>query len=125
MTDLPAPTVANNAPILDAQVAGLQLTHDTLDPFDGLWWSRRGLEKLAQFLSFFFIVWRIPRDVGRFALKEIWHKDSELVFIVSMSEYVGALKSLWKEAEDVVNDQNALLGGRRSGCVWLLYVSFA
>lgn len=117
VTYLAAPAVANNTPVLDTRVGGLQFIHDLLDTVDSLRWSRGCLEELAQFLPLFLRVWRIPRDVGRLAFEEIRHEDPEVVVIVRMCEYVGALDGLGKEAKDVVYDQNSLLSGRGAGCV--------
>ncbi len=109
-TDLPAPAIPDDTPFLDAWVAGLELVHDALDLFDRLGWRGGGLEELAQFLALLVRVRWVPGDVGGLALEEVRHENAILVLLVGVRENVGALESLREEAEDVVDDQDALTG---------------
>lgn len=60
---------------------------------------------------------RVPGNVGGFAVEKIRHEDSVLVVLVGVGEQVGALECLCEEAEDVVDDQDALACRRRAGGV--------
>jgi hypothetical protein len=61
---------------------------------------------------------RIPRNVGGLALEEVGHEDLVRVVGVGVSEDVGALERLVEEAEDVVDDEDALLCVFGAGGVW-------
>jgi hypothetical protein len=61
---------------------------------------------------------RVPRNVGGLALEEIGHEDLVRVILVSIREDVGALQRLIEEAEDVVDDEDALLCVLGAGGVW-------
>jgi hypothetical protein len=115
---LATPAKANNRPLFNA--AGLaQLLYDFGDAWQCL--GRRGLrlEELAQLRAFLFVVtWWVPRDVCGFAFEEVGHEDLVGVVFVRVGEDIGALEGLIEEAEDVVDDEDALFGRFGARGVW-------
>lgn len=122
--NLAAPAETNNSPRGDVRVLVLDRLYELGDALDGLWRGAGRLEKVAQLLALFFRVGRVPGNVCRAALEEVGHEDFVLVRLVRMGEDVGALECLGEVAEDVVNEEDALLGGGRAGlvCGWGLLV---
>lgn len=116
--DLAAPAVADDAPCFDRGMFYLELVDDLGDASDGLGWSGLGAEEGTEFFTLFLCVGRIPGDVGGGAFEEIGHEDLVLVVFVAMGEDVGALDGLRPEAEDVVDDQDALFSVGGAGAIW-------
>lgn len=85
---------------------------DGLELFDGFGGCGTGLKKVSQFLAFVVGVRRVPGNVCWVALKPVGHEDLVLLVLVRGGEDIGTLESLREEAEDVVDDQNALFGRR-------------
>ena len=119
--DLAAPAESENAPLLNRLVLGhlLEQLQGLGDALDGLRWRPRSLEKLAQLFALLLRVWRVPRDVGRFALEPVGHED-----FVFLAEDIGALEGLREEPEDVVDEEDGFLGLRLARHVRLHAVDF-
>jgi len=114
---LPAPAEAHNAPLLELALLGRNLLHDLRDARQRLRRRGLGLEELAQVLALLVVVRRVPADVGRLALEEVWHEDAVWVLLVAVGEDVGALDGLREEAEDVVDYEDCARGGGGAGGV--------
>jgi hypothetical protein len=116
-TYLPTPAIPNNRPLLNPPTLP-QLLHNFRDPRYRL--GRRSLviKELTKLLLVFVRLRRVPRDVGRLALEEIRHEDLVRVVGVGVGEDVGALQRLVEEAEDIVDDEDALLCVFGAGGVW-------
>lgn len=118
---LPTPAVPEDTPVLDIRILLPELLHHFGDSSDSLRWSSSRVEEFAELLSLVFRVGRVPGDVCRLAIEEVWHEDLEFSRLfgwcmVFAREDVGALERLWEEAENVIYDKDAR-GRRRSSCV--------
>jgi hypothetical protein len=108
-------------PSLDLRVLFAQRLNDLGDALQRL--RRRGGpgEELAQLLALLLGVRRIPGDVGRVAVEEVRHEDAVRALVVAGGKDVGALQRLREEAEDVVDDEDAVGGLLVAGRVWAFY----
>lgn len=52
----------------------------------------------------------VPRDIGRLALEEVWHKDLVLVVLVRGRQDVCALDRLREVAEDIIDEEDSFVG---------------
>lgn len=110
LTDLPAPAVAENSPLLDVRIFLLDFFHETIQSINILVSDSCGLEEVAKLLAFLVGIGWEPRNICEIAFKEIWHEYLEFplaLLMVETGQDVSTLKCLWKEAEDVVDDENA------------------
>jgi hypothetical protein len=80
----------------------------------------RALEESTQLLTFLLGIWRIPRDVRRLAIKEIWNNNLVWSLRVAMSKDISSLQSLRIETEDVKDDEDAVFGARLASHVFFV-----
>lgn len=59
-------------------------------------------EEISELLLLLFVVWRIPGNVRRRALKEVGHENLVWTLLIAVRQNICALKCLWEKAEDVI-----------------------
>lgn len=87
----------------------------SLDNIWNAWYSPSRVsntaEEFSQRLAVLVGGWRVPRYIGGFALEEIGYVDSVGAILgVAECQDVGALEHLVGEAEDVVHNEDGVLG---------------
>jgi hypothetical protein len=104
-------------PTGDAWIVPLQRIQHLGDSCHCFRWSCSGLEEFTKFLALLFIIGRVPRDIGRFTLKEIRHEHLIRLLLVTVGKNIGTLQSLGVETENVEDDENAVFGTLFASCV--------
>lgn len=118
VTYLPAPAEADAGPLCDVGVVFLQLRDERREFRAGLGRRGGGLEELAELRLVLVRLRRVPRGVGGGALEEIGHVHAVGTVGVAVGEDVGALERLREVAEDVVDEDDGVGGGRGARDVW-------
>jgi hypothetical protein len=70
--DLAPPAVTDHSPLLDAGALSLNFLQDLRDALESLGRRSLGVEELAELLALLFVVRRVPGNVGRLAVEEVW-----------------------------------------------------
>lgn len=96
---------------------GLDLSYDLGDTRNSLWWSGLVAKESTELLSLFRGVWRVPRDICGTTFKVVAHEDLIILLGVGVRKNVSSLQCLWKEAEDIIDNQDRFSGRRWSRLV--------
>lgn len=101
--DFASPAESENAPRRISAASGflVGVCKNARDLGEGCWGSSLGLEEVAELRFVLIGLWRVPRDVGGFALEEVGDVDAVFPLFVSGSEDISSLEGLGEEAEDI------------------------
>lgn len=115
--NLTTPAVSQDRPLFDTAVRFLGIFKDARNLRQGLVGASLGLEEFTQLLALLVVVRWVPSNVRRLALEEVGNKDLILVFLVGVSEDVGALNGLREESEDIIDNKDGPFGIGGAGSV--------
>jgi hypothetical protein len=115
--DLASPAISHDCEALDVRVLALDSFEDLWDAREGLRRGSRALEEGTELLAFLFVVRWVPANVSWIALEEVRDEDVVGLLMITRCKYVGTLKCLRVESEDIVDDQYAMFGIGRASLV--------
>lgn len=123
MLYLSTPAEAEDAPALNTADLTVDVVDNLGNTRDGLSRRCRTSKELAKLLSLLLVVRRVPRDVGRLALEKVGDEDLVTALLVRGGQDISTLEGLGEETENVVDDQDGMLGVCGAGAVWMAGVS--
>lgn len=119
-THLSTPAHPQDSPFLDTGELGLGLGDGSLDLGDHFK-RRRGVDKERAKGSLFLLgIRRDPRVVGIYALQVVRHQSYGIELL---GQAIGTLECLRIESEDVVDDNDSILGRGVASNIWFCVIS--